>query len=73
MSKTETWEIVSTTQNSTGEYFRLNLAGKGNQGAITVKDRKNLPGARYVCLTCLANSCAHTRFVEAQQSAAVAP
>ena len=66
MSKTDNWEIAGTQANSTGEYFRLNLVGKGNQGAITVKDRGKLPGERFVCLTCdraKANDCAHVHFV----------
>lgn len=50
MSKMDGWEILATQQNATGEYFRLNLPGKGNQGAITVKDRGKMPGERFVCL-----------------------
>lgn len=60
---TEAWSVVSTQQSGTGEYVRLNLVGKGNVGAVTVKDRKNLPGERFVCLTCHSNDCAHVRFV----------
>lgn len=66
MSKMEHWEVVGSQENGTGTYYRLNLPGKGNQGAITVKDRGKLPGERFVCLTCdrtKANDCAHVHFV----------
>lgn len=69
MSKMEHWEVVGSQENGTGTYYRLNLPGKGNQGAITVKDRGKQPGERFVCLSCdrsKANDCAHVHFVARQ-------
>lgn len=63
MSDTSAWSIVSTQENGTGRYYRLNLVGKGNAGAVTVKDRGTQPGERFVCLTCRENFCNHVRFV----------
>lgn len=63
MSSTDAWRIVGARPMATGIYYQLNLTGKGNRGAVTVKERVNDGGPAWVCLTCNVNNCTHTRFV----------
>lgn len=66
MNRPDEWEVVSRRTMATGIYHQLNLSGKGDRGAVTVKERHDAEGAPFVCLTCLVNNCPHTRFVAAQ-------
>jgi hypothetical protein len=56
------WALYERQEMRTGTYFHLKARGR-NEALVTVKARSG-PGEPYVCLSCRANSCAHTRFVK---------
>lgn len=58
------WTIRSRREMPSGTYYQLSVytSGREGSGTVTVKARAK-PGPPYVCLTCLLNNCAHTRFV----------
>jgi hypothetical protein len=63
------WNVMSRIEKPSGTYFALNMVGKAGS-VVTVKARAK-PGPAYICLTCLVNSCPHTRFVASIDTADV--
>jgi hypothetical protein len=63
--QTAEWELRQVLENSMHRYLVLNVFGK-RDSLVTVLDRgSQCVGERWVCLTCLRNSCEHIAFASA--------